>query len=507
MVSSSSSSSSSSLSPSSASSVSRRQLQERKDIYVILVALEFHRLSQTISQQQNQQQHQQQQQNQQQQENDRNAIIDQVFTNLHDKQLDDKTMMQLRHEVQTYLHPQVVDLFHAFERVDHQLIQMVSTTSTSSSTSSTSTSTGTHSLESMIDLQDKNHFNGYESILQEELEQIKKELSSLPTIAVHQGPSKAPSPNEFLQLKMGAIETLLLDRRRRRRQQSQSQSIMHPAENETNDETMQEEDRISKDEEKRNSQQQDQHPYPQQQNHHSVSWMDADEFGYHETIDEEMNEMIRKYQMINICRSVKLKKELGYSVIALKSSIPGAGRGVYVDGYCPAGSIVAFQPGEVWMKEHLVSIPIEVEKELERNDNYQMSLRPDDHMIDSRKSPYTVLTESNSNMMAVGHIVNHPTPVNPPNCKSIMVNFTQSMELTDALKRYIPNTYARPRNLTVMGTFWDREAIDMHGMCLVATRDICNEELFYDYRLMTHHLPQWYHPVQETAFEEQQEES
>jgi hypothetical protein len=38
-------------------------------------------------------------------------------------------------------------------------------------------------------------------------------------------------------------------------------------------------------------------------------------------------------------------------------------------------------------------------------------------------------------------------------------------------------------------------------MCLIATRDIANEELFYDYRLMTPRLPQWYHRMQDTAYE------
>jgi hypothetical protein len=161
---------------------------------------------------------------------------------------------------------------------------------------------------------------------------------------------------------------------------------------------------------------------------------------------------------------------------------------------------LAFQPGEVWGKENLVSISAEEERQLERNDAYQMSLRPDDYMIDSRRSPYTVLTEERSNLMALGHIVNHPTPSNPPNARSAMLNFTQGMELGNKLNRYIPNTYARPRNLTLMGSLFDREVIDMHSMVLVATRDICNEEVFYDYRLATSHYPAWYHPVVDINF-------
>jgi hypothetical protein len=87
-----------------------------------------------------------------------------------------------------------------------------------------------------------------------------------------------------------------------------------------------------------------------------------------------------------------------------------------------------------------------------------------------------------------------------------MVDFTQGMELGPSLKRYIPNTYARPINLTLMGSLWDQDAVDMYGMCLIATRDICNEEIFYDYRLMTPHLPQWYHRMQDTAYESPESE-
>jgi hypothetical protein len=173
-----------------------------------------------------------------------------------------------------------------------------------------------------------------------------------------------------------------------------------------------------------------------------------------------------------------------------------------VDGYAKAGSVVAFQPGPVWAKEHMLNVTADEERQLERNDAYQMSLRPDDYMIDSRKSPYTVLTDENSNLMAVGHIVNHPTPSHPPNARSAMLDFTQGMELADSnLKRYIPNTYARPRNLSALGGLWDRDVVEMHSMVLVATRDICNEEVFYDYRLATSHYPQWYHPVKDNAFD------
>jgi hypothetical protein len=382
-----------------------RQTQERKDLILALLATEFRRLSLMDS------------------KTSRDEIVDQAFQSLAQKNLDEKTTLQLRHEIQSALKDQVVQLFQAFGKADASLPD--------------------------TDLDDPL----FESLLAEELILTAAELED-----PMQSP-KGPHPEYFLELKLGAVHTLL-DRRK-------------------ND--------------------QDDVPAVLDSPNEKVSWAEADDFGYHETIDRERNDQVRHFQTVNICRAVKLKQELGYSVIALQSSIPGAGRGVYVDGYAKAGSILAFQPGEVWGKEHLVNLPVEVEKELEKNDRYQMSLRPDDHLIDSRKSPYTVLTGENSNPLALGHVVNHPTPSKAPNCRSVMVNFTTDMELGVA-KRYIPNTYARPRALTLMGSLWEREAIDMHGMLLLATRDVCNEEIFYDYRLHTTHLPRWYHGVKDTEF-------
>jgi hypothetical protein len=401
-----------------------RRLQERKDATLALLATEFRRLSLEHPNLQ------------------RDQVVDQAFDSLEQKDLDSKTLLQLRHELQTSLDTQVVELFQAFGRAD----------------------------ETLPDLEDQDD-PILDNLLQLELERT---IDGLADPTPLQAP-KGPHPIEFLTLKRRALETLL---ERRKEVASASTNDDGDGDGDGNDENAE-----SK----------------------PVSWVDADEFGYHETIDAERNAQIRHYQAINLCRSAKVRDDWGFSVVAMQSSIAGAGRGVYVDGYAKAGSILCFQPGQVWSKEHLVNLPVEVERELEKNDHYQMSLRPDDFMIDSRKAPYTVLTGKNSNPMALGHVINHATPSKPPNCRTVMVNITQGMKLGE-LKRYIPNTYARPRSLTQMGGLWDHEAIDMHGMCLIATRDICNEEIFYDYRLMTPHLPSWYHRVEDTAYETSQEE-
>lgn len=418
---------------SSSASSSIRTIQERKDTILVILATEFRRLSLLSSK------------NIIVTEEERETLIDKAFESIEEMQLDSKSLMQLRHTLQESLQGQVVELFTAFASTDSQLPQDLD--------------------------DDETNKNFYDSMLELELEHTIDQLLSVDdnedSSSILQA-SKGAHPRTFLNMKRGALETLLESRRK-------SVSSTTKA-NQEGDEIQ-------------NSDQQQ-----------KVAWVEADEFGYHETIDQERNALIRHYQAVNLCRSAKLRGELGYSVVALQSSIPGAGRGVYVDGYARAGSILAFQPGEVWSKEHLISLPVEEERKLEKNDNYAMSLRPDDFMIDSRKAPYTVLTNNNSNSMAIGHIINHPSPSNPPNCRSVMVNFTQTMDLDASLKRYIPNTYARPRNLTFMGSLWEKDVVDMHGICLVATRDVCNEEIFYDYRLLTPQLPSWYVRVEDTAY-------
>lgn len=401
-----------------------RRIQERKDATLALLALEYRRLSVEHP------------------NKERQLVIDMAFDNLEEKDLDAKTILQLRYELQRALETQVVELFQAMRRVDESLA---------------------------FDLDDSANDAG-NSILDRMLQlELERTIDELANANPRQAP-KGASPTTYFEIRRSALDGLIQKRAEYRHAAMASQ-----------DDTI---DANSKSEKQ-------------------VSWVDADAFGYHETIDPRRNQLIRHYQAINICRAAKMRDEWGYAVVALQSSIAGAGRGVFVDGYAKAGSILAFQPGEVWPKEHLVNLPIEVERQLEKNDHYQMSLRPDDFMIDSRNSPYTVLTGNNTNMMALGHVVNHPTPSKPPNSRCVMVNFTKEMSLGPTLKPYIPNTYARPRALSLTGSLLEREAVDMHGMCLIATRDICNEEIYYDYRLMTSRLPSWYHPVKEEFFVEE----
>ena len=123
----------------------------------------------------------------------------------------------------------------------------------------------------------------------------------------------------------------------------------------------------------------------------------------------------------------------------------------------------------------------------------QTSLRFDDYVLDSRQSPVTVLSRPGSlNPWALGHMVNHPPAKVFPNCQSLMLDYTESMQLAD-LARYVPNSYAREPGW--QSRVFDQEQILMHSLCLLARRDCQNEELFYDYRLQHASKPDWYSSV------------
>ena len=434
-----------------------RKIQERKDLTLLMLATEFRNIAAEEDRKRKEEDEKQQHTSGDVYLENREKMIDMAFDRLVEIEIDNKSTMQLRYSLQTLLEEQVEEYFSLFGSIDEELLLLEQVPSTTADDLA-----GANSTTSQID-------SYLEEILRLELERTIDDLSNTKR-------SKAPKgsdPKEFLKLKRGAIETILNCEGEQNNYDEDSKTTFTTASGEKNNNGKE-----------------------------KISWTKDDEFGYHLSVDEEKNRLMRYYQSINLCRSAKMRDNVGYSVIALRSSIPGAGRGVYVDGYARAGSILAFQPGKVWAKENLVNLSIDEERDLERNDTYQMSLRPDDYMVDSRSSPYTVLTDENSNLMALGHIVNHPTPSNGPNCRSAMFNFTQKMEIDSSttLKRYIPNTYARPRNKTLMDSLWDRDVIEMHSLVLVATRDICNEEIFYDYRLASSHLPQWYDPVNDTSF-------
>jgi hypothetical protein len=217
-------------------------------------------------------------------------------------------------------------------------------------------------------------------------------------------------------------------------------------------------------------------------------------------------ELIRRHQALNLCRNVLLREKLGYSVISLRSSI--AGRGLFMDGRAVTpGTLLAFFPGDVWPKEHLLTNAPDVMDHFAHDDDSHISLRFDDYVIDARQSPVTVLSKppASCNPYALAHMANHATNSDMINCQSCMVDFGPTMISTKQwtkddetlLIRYIPNTYARPPTWQSRFFFTGfGQDIIMHGLSLLSLRrNIANQELFYDYRIQSDEPPDWYRAI------------
>jgi len=76
----------------------------------------------------------------------------------------------------------------------------------------------------------------------------------------------------------------------------------------------------------------------------------ADDFGYiASNSDPDITRAIRHHQTINMMKASLIKNSqhqssnLGYSIVALRSTIPDAGRGIFIDGTARAGSIVGLK--------------------------------------------------------------------------------------------------------------------------------------------------------------------
>ena len=160
------------------------------------------------------------------------------------------------------------------------------------------------------------------------------------------------------------------------------------------------------------------------------------------------------------------------------------------------------------------------------DDNHQLSVRYDDILIDSRKSPAVVLDTDKSNPWAIAHLANHPPKSNKPkskpssttfsstypstskpissnpNCRPLPINYTSEMNLSKDMKKFVPNRYARKPALLGYNEAFERQDVYMHGLILVTTRDVENEELFFDYRFNYNEShqnqhPDWYHVCDE----------
>ena len=217
---------------------------------------------------------------------------------LEQRDLDSTTNVDLRKELQNYLEPQVKTIFEAFHRVDERL--------------NIRPSSSTENEQDDVNLEESE----CKDILWNEYQQTTLQIQNWKG----DNDEKSERSLAFFRRKQSAIETLL---------------TFHGW---WSTETIESSRATTK--------------------HGSGNGDDdsLDDFGMDVSTTNQNNlRLIRNYQTLNICRSALIRQELGFSILCLRSNIPGGGRGVFLDGSALAGSVVSFQPGDVWPKEHLIT--------------------------------------------------------------------------------------------------------------------------------------------------------
>ncbi|URE26056.1 hypothetical protein MUK42_18112 [Musa troglodytarum] len=247
-----------------------------------------------------------------------------------------------------------------------------------------------------------------------------------------------------------------------------------------------------------------------------------------------------------------LMDRLGYAPGIKPSQIPHeeAGQGLFLNGEADVGAIIAFYPGMIYSPAYYRCIPgyprVDASNSylITRYDGnvinaqpwgpggetrelwdgfYHPQCNPDtseetgrgsDRMWRMLSKPLEASNRGaigevleRRNPLAFGHVANHPPKGIAPNVMVCPYDFP----LTEKdMRVYIPNLiYGDEESMTMrrFGTFWFRlgSSMDPDGdspvlktLVLVATRALCNEEVFLNYRLSNQkRRPAWYTPVDE----------
>ncbi|XP_024987349.1 uncharacterized protein LOC112522460 [Cynara cardunculus var. scolymus] len=250
--------------------------------------------------------------------------------------------------------------------------------------------------------------------------------------------------------------------------------------------------------------------------------------------------------------SQRLKELMGYTLELKPSQIPHeqAGRGLFVDGEADVGSVIALYPGVIYSPAYYRYIPGYPRVDAQ---NPYLNTRYDGTVINAQpwgtggearepwgqsrvyqSNPGSQPSETGSdrvwkmlskplegsrlgcngevlerrNPLALGHFANHPTMGMDPNVMVCPYDFPLSEK---GMRAYIPNIVFGGTGDVKMkrfGSFWFKsggESSDgqmkgpvMKSIALVATRSLCNEEVYLNYRLSnSKRRPLWYTPVDE----------
>ncbi|KAM5566397.1 hypothetical protein ABKV19_014866 [Rosa sericea] len=249
--------------------------------------------------------------------------------------------------------------------------------------------------------------------------------------------------------------------------------------------------------------------------------------------------------------SQKLKDLIGYSLDIKPSQIPHkeAGQGLFLNGECDVGAVVAVYPGVIYSPAYYRYIPgyprVDAQNSYlitrydgtvinakpwgsggetrdfwdgltvpEIRPNMQVDEKGSDRLLKLLSKPLDGrrLGESGDiierrNPLALAHFANHPAKGVEPNVMICPYDFP----LTEKEMRvYIPNVVfgnAAEVKMKKFGSFWlklgsSRNSVSdvpvLKTLVMVATRALCDEEVLLNYRLSnSKRRPEWYSPVDE----------
>ena len=219
--------------------------------------------------------------------------------------------------------------------------------------------------------------------------------------------------------------------------------------------------------------------------------------------DPQREEIIQQLRcIVGLCgKEAKPVQPRSWRVEVGPSSAQGGGDGVFVRGRCEMGTVLAVYPGVAYATRDLALMAKLV---LEGN-HYTLFLK-NGVVLDGRPDgPSRIVFESavardlvsgisqspliEHAELCTGHKVNHPPRGTRPNVRVFPLDLGRDEDVE--LHPYLPVVNARPPSDS---TPWKRTAV------LVASRAVCDEELWLDYKLrhQVHKLPEWYEPCDPT---------
>ncbi|OQR89689.1 hypothetical protein THRCLA_09631 [Thraustotheca clavata] len=185
-----------------------------------------------------------------------------------------------------------------------------------------------------------------------------------------------------------------------------------------------------------------------------------------------------------------VQDRIGFSLKVGESSIPDAGRGLFLQGSALAGTVVALYPGTVFLSEHYRKKYFDVV-----SNNPYARARFDGAIINAKDEAIP-----HANHFALAQLVNHPPSGTLPNVLPMAFDFPNLEPFTnEEFAKYIPNKYIEQPSLLAMG---NQLKSSCKGLALVALYDIHDEELMLNYRYNPSlPYPSWYTPVDKEADE------